>query len=509
MSTINKKILFLIFLLINLVILLLTSFKVFVKKVDINKIYSTKRENDIFVLGLKSGNNYGVLNYEEDTYYFSKGLFDINSLKIISPYKTRKNVIKKNNNEYKIIIYCDNYYQIRTIKIVDIPILSIKTEKLIPTFESSFYYNLTDINRPENSEYYNINIHLSDNDTNNKFDSYGTIFTNGMMRIRGATSSEFPKKSYKIELNNKVSLLEMNADSDWILDAVYTDKSKIRNLLSYNIWNMINDNQAINNDQKGEFVELYIDNNYIGLYVLKEKIDKEITCNSPSCFLAKSVGHVKEETIDKILNNKIYVKEIENELYLENYELKKYNDAYLKKFIEKMKNYYSQNTYTPNNSYNIKNYINYNLFIIFIYGTDNITKNQYLSISDKTPDIFITPWDLDLTFGIDYSTIETLKSKEIYDNYNNNLWIEENFINHYDRTTKEQIKERYWELRKDVITMDTINNYLDSYKELLVSSGAAKRDSDRWYYYDIEQEIEKIRTWANNRITFLDEYFKI
>ena len=56
--------------------------------------------------------------------------------------------------------------------------------------------------------------------------------------------------------------------------------------------------------------------------------------------------------------------------------------------------------------------------------------------------------------------------------------------------------------------MDTINGYLDSYKELLVNSGAAKRDSERWYEYDVEFEIEQIREWARRRIEFLDEYFK-
>ena len=55
--------------------------------------------------------------------------------------------------------------------------------------------------------------------------------------------------------------------------------------------------------------------------------------------------------------------------------------------------------------------------------------------------------------------------------------------------------------------MDTINSYLDSYKELLVNSGAASRDSERWYEYDVENEIETIREWAGRRIQFLDEYF--
>ena len=87
-------------------------------------------------------------------------------------------------------------------------------------------------------------------------------------------------------------------------------------------------------------------------------------------------------------------------------------------------------------------------------------------------------------------------------------WLDNVVLSDLDSETLSLLKNRYWELRTDVITMDTINSYLDSYKDLLVNSGAAKRDSERWYEYDVEFEIEQIREWAKRRIEFLDEYFK-
>ena len=41
-----------------------------------------------------------------------------------------------------------------------------------------------------------------------------------------------------------------------------------------------------------------------------------------------------------------------------------------------------------------------------------------------------------------------------------------------------------------------------------LNKGAALRDSKLWYEYDIEKEIEEIRTWIYNRIEFFDEYVK-
>jgi len=64
---------------------------------------------------------------------------------------------------------------------------------------------------------------------------------------------------------------------------------------------------------------------------------------------------------------------------------------------------------------------------------------------------------------------------------------------------------RYWELREKILTKENFNNLLDNYKDLL-TKGSAKRDSDTWYEYDIEKEIEEIREWLYNRLEYFDKY---
>ena len=138
---------------------------------------------------------------------------------------------------------------------------------------------------------------------------------------------------------------------------------------------------------------------------------------------------------------------------------------------------------------------------------DNDFKNLYLSMYDKDSRIIITPWDMDLTWGLKWNDFNDIHSIFSINDSQNRNWLDDSLFVDENDYTMVLIKKRYWELRKKVITMDTINSYLNSYEELLINSGAAERDSEKWYQYDVQYEIENIREWANHRINFLDEYF--
>ena len=100
-----------------------------------------------------------------------------------------------------------------------------------------------------------------------EFDGYSGI------EIRGSSSQSFPKKSYGFEswdaLGNSidVSFLGMPAESDWILNANYTDKSFIRNVMAYQVWQNMGHYAT-----RYHFVELILNNQYQGIYIFSEKI---------------------------------------------------------------------------------------------------------------------------------------------------------------------------------------------------------------------------------------------
>ncbi len=90
---------------------------------------------------------------------------------------------------------------------------------------------------------------------------------------RGWFSASLPQESYNITLLNNslqdtsVALLGMPEENDWQLNALYNDKSLIRNPLMYGLFEQMGHYAA-----RTQHCEVYLDGQYIGLYLLTEKI---------------------------------------------------------------------------------------------------------------------------------------------------------------------------------------------------------------------------------------------
>ncbi|MDY0103255.1 MAG: CotH kinase family protein [Lentimicrobium sp.] len=96
------------------------------------------------------------------------------------------------------------------------------------------------------------------------------------IEIRGSSSQMFPKKSYGFETwdvdNNdiNVSLLGMPEESDWILNANYTDKTFCRNALAYQVSRNMGHYSV-----RYKFVEVVLNGSYTGIYIFSEKIKRD------------------------------------------------------------------------------------------------------------------------------------------------------------------------------------------------------------------------------------------
>ena len=96
------------------------------------------------------------------------------------------------------------------------------------------------------------------------------------IHVRGNTSAWFDKKSYALETwdaddeDLDVSLLGLPAEEDWVLQGPYSDKSLIRNHLTYSLYRDIGRYAA-----RTRFVELEVNEDYRGIYVLMEKIKRD------------------------------------------------------------------------------------------------------------------------------------------------------------------------------------------------------------------------------------------
>ena len=107
-------------------------------------------------------------------------------------------------------------------------------------------------------------------------DSANMYYGNIGIELRGSSSQGFPKKSFGIEtwdsLNNDLdtSLFGMPSESDWILNANYSDKSFMRNVLSYDRSRAMGYYAS-----RIQYCEVILNGRYIGVYIFMEKIKRD------------------------------------------------------------------------------------------------------------------------------------------------------------------------------------------------------------------------------------------
>ncbi len=95
---------------------------------------------------------------------------------------------------------------------------------------------------------------------------------------RGSTSQQFfPKKPYGVELRDSTggnsvnaSILGMPAESDWVLNATYNDKTLIREALTYDL----NRQMSTYYTPRYRYCEVVLNGAYEGVYLLFEKIKR-------------------------------------------------------------------------------------------------------------------------------------------------------------------------------------------------------------------------------------------
>lgn len=94
--------------------------------------------------------------------------------------------------------------------------------------------------------------------------------------IRGASSSTYPQKPYKLETrtpsgeNNNVVLLDMPVENDWVMLSNYNDRSLVRNSLAFHL-----SRQMGQYAPRTRLCEVLINEQYRGIYLFGEKIKRD------------------------------------------------------------------------------------------------------------------------------------------------------------------------------------------------------------------------------------------
>lgn len=343
--------------------------------------------------------------------------------------------------------------------------------------------------------------------------------------IRGNMSRSFDKKCYKIDFleedgsgKRDVSLLGMREDDDWHLKAMYTDKSKLRDKLSIELWNDIADL----NDTKAdtgcsmEYLELIINGEYRGLYGLVEPTDykslgldknRDIIYKVSDSARPTGVRFKRSEIEESFECAGVKIREAGKTYYDGIWDPFKvvWNKGYEMGTAEDLSELY--------NCIDRQNFIDYQLYYNLIGGVDNCYKNIiYSTVFDEYGNYVIRriPWDEDYSWGNDLTDENVHDPKDTY--YNPRIstsWLNEDLFCNMQQFDSDLNKDlaQTWELWRSLFVKEGLwKEYANDQMSYLTNSGAFARDTNRWPDSENDESMEEIEKYIDERFVWLDGY---
>lgn len=353
----------------------------------------------------------------------------------------------------------------------------------------------------------------------------GVITSYCTFHWRGYTSAAFPKKGWRISLcdsdlnKKKANLLGMRNDDDWILNAMYSDPTKLRENLAYTLWEDINRLEAESaQSSQLEYVEFFLNGQYYGLYALMVPLDgKQLSLKEGDLmYRPRSYELATEEDFESCTDS---------------LELLNGQDISIASITwpNTTDSYFSWEPYRLYQAYifgdagqdpltdlgidlDANNAVVYNWFYQLTCASDNTWKNTVIVIK-RQPDnryrLYHTVWDLDYTFG--------------------DTWTADSFSRTYfrpedgelppntpmyvrclkdDPESVQALSIQKWKSWNDAgITAEYLCNLADSEMEFLLKSGAFQRDSERWPECQNSSDLTQLKAWIQSRFSTLNRYF--
>ncbi|MBJ06409.1 MAG: hypothetical protein CMO40_04725 [Verrucomicrobiaceae bacterium] len=321
----------------------------------------------------------------------------------------------------------------------------------------------------------------------------------GGMRVRGQTSSGFPKKQYSFETwdsegNDKdVSIFGYPAESDWIIHAPYSDKSLMRNKIVYETSREMGYPAS-----RTRFVELYYNANgddvstadYRGVYVFMEKIkrgddrlkikklencDNERPEVSGGYIFKKDKGQSVDVTFNSVREGHIFS-------FVEPDQPTTQQRSWLDTHIDQFENnLHSSRFLNPTRGYasfiDVQSFIDTHLWVEVYKNIDGYRLSSYFH-KDRGRKIVASPvWDYNLSLGnADYLQGE-FPNGWYYSQvgaggypWYGRLFLDPEFVIRY--------WDRWFELRKGIFATDSMMARIDAHSALL--SGPARRNFTKW-----------------------------
>lgn len=379
------------------------------------------------------------------------------------------------------------------------------------------------------------------------------------IELRGSSSQfYFDKKNYGIETRDEtgadldVSILGFPEEEDWVLHGPYSDKTLLRNTLMFDIGQEFGRYAS-----RWEYVEVFLNNEYMGVYALLEKIKRDN--NRVDIANLRDVDNEGEELtggyiikIDKTNgehedNPGAYNLYTDNMSFISNHgsavnkakhhfiyhrpkstEITDQQKTYIQIYVSNFENALAGDNF-KDELLGYRNFIDVDSFVDYFLATeisgnvDGFRLSTFL-VKDKNDKLAMGPlWDYNLSFG----------NADYCDGWEYNLWIyrsSERCGSDADsfpvpfwwyRLLEDEyftglVKARWNNLRDTALSNNSLEQKIDEKVNYLISTGAADRNFSRWdtlgtYIWPnyligntYDDEINNLKSWLENRVAWLD-----
>ena len=353
------------------------------------------------------------------------------------------------------------------------------------------------------------------------------------IELRGKTSLRFPKQQYGVEIqddsgNDKdASLLQLPAESDWVLNGPYADKTLMRNYLAYEFSNRIGRYAS-----RTKFVEMFLndsgdatigDKHYVGVYLLIEKIKrgKNRVDIKPLKPADSTGGYILK--IDKMDWYETYFSTRYGtrlfHVYPKGREMSNAQKAWIQNYMSEFEIALAGKDFKdPERGYakyiDIDAFIDHFIINELFRNIDGFRNSTYM-YKDSGGKLTMGPvWDFNLSMG-NAAFNEGWKTDGwlIYTNPVPFWW--DRLLK--DRNFRQKLAKRWQALRSDELATSKLLDEINRTAEYL--SEAQKRNFQRWPILDrqvfanpgpgpptYEQVVVEVKTWLRARLKWMDKH---
>lgn len=354
--------------------------------------------------------------------------------------------------------------------------------------------------------------------------AYGeeTLDSTARIHLRGASTLLFEKQSYKVEFtrekDGKAKKIErevpgFGAANDVALLPCWHDDIKMRDKLSWDLWAQLAEDDEPFGARKTEYVEIFKDNEYFGLYVMIEPVDvkEELLLAGDDHLMTDSVYRTAALNFSR---DREYYKHPHRgnagyELYYAPAELDSFEERFagLEPYIELTK--IQDDAEFARRAQEIIDVHSMLRHVLLMQGgaiADNFFNNMYIWAhpqKDGGMTYRFSLWDLDMSWGFEKDEIGEEYERWLY------FPVADRMLNLDVGGIRQMAYDMWHQMRQTIFSEEQLAERIAQYTVQIGESGALMRDAERWgteMYYPDGYELVN---FAGIRWPLIDEVMEL